>query len=131
MASIWFSSFKDIDWSKALGVARAMADNARDLWARASARTGGATTPSHLQAPAGKTEIESALELRVHELEKKVSHMDEEIVSSFDVVRALTEQHSQLASAVDVLIARTKVLLRAALLLGVAIIALLALLLSR
>jgi hypothetical protein len=132
MPSIWFYSFKDIDWSKALGVARSMADKARDLWTRASERTGsGASGSPRLQPPASDAERASALEVRVHDLEQKLKQLDEEVVSSFDVVRALTEQHSQLASATDVLITRTKVLLRVCVLLGIAVVALLALFVSR
>lgn len=131
MPSIWFSSFRDIDWSKALGVARTMADKARALWTQASERTGTGSAAARLQPPAAGPEALSALDVRVHELEQSMKRVDEEVVSSFDVVRALTEQHSQLASAVDVLITRTKVLLRVSLLLGIAVVALLVLVVIR
>ena len=133
MPSIWFSSFSDIDWSKALGGATSMVEKAKTLFAGASGRQGGTSSdPAHLtQPPPDGPEALAAVALRVQELEKSLARLEEEVVSSFDVVRALTEQHSQLASAVDVLITRTKVLLRVCVMLGIAVVALLALVVIR
>jgi hypothetical protein len=60
----------------------------------------------------------------LYALEKKTAELGQEAMSSFEVVRSLTEQHSQVVRAVDVLIARTRVLVRVCILLAVAVVAL-------
>lgn len=135
MAINWLAAFKDIPWSTVLAVAPSIAEGGKKLWARVVKHEPEETavTGAHplQQPPTSPSEAIAALEVRVQSLETNAAQLKEETVSSFEVVRALTEQHSQLVSAVDVLIARTRVLLRACIALGVAVVALLILTLVR
>jgi len=133
MAVNWFASFKDVPWSKVIGMAPSIVENGRKLWDNVSKRTGsdrtGETTQSAAELPVPAAI--AAFELRLEALEKKSAQLREETVASFDVVRSITDQHSQLVQAVDVLLVRTRVLVRISILLGVACVALFVLVLSR
>jgi hypothetical protein len=108
MAIGWYESLKDIPWSKALGVAPSIAERGKTLWDRVKSR--------EAKAP-------GALEARVAEL-------NQELAASFELVQAMAEQHSELVRAVDLLLARTRVLLRACMVLGAVLAAVLVLLLT-
>jgi len=123
MAISWYDSLKDIPWSKALSMAPSIADRGKKLWSRLATRDGTPTAPATPPPGAAAAESLSALEIRCHVLESRVSH--QEVVASFEVVQALAEQHSEMVPAVELLLARTRVLLRVCALLGVALVALL------
>jgi len=108
-------------WTRLVATAGALAERARTIFERPRA----ATTPP---APPVGADALAALEVRAIGLEKRVDGIAEEVVASFEVVKAITEQHSQLVQAVDVLLARTRFLGRAciALAAGIAAVALLA-----
>lgn len=133
MAVNWIASLKDVPWSKVIGMAPAIADGGKKLWDRISSRkdggAAGETTQSAAQLPV--TAAIAAFELRLEALEKKSADLREEAVASFDVVRSITEQHTQVVQAVDVLLVRTRLLIRVSVLLGVVCAALLVLVLSR
>ena len=133
MAVKWFASFKDVPWSKVIGMAPTIVENGKKLWDKVSSRTegdgSGKTTQSAAQLPVPAAI--AAFELRLEALEKKSAQLREEAVASFDVVRSITDQHSQVVQAVDVLLVRTRVLVRISILLGVVCVALLGLVLSR
>jgi len=133
MAVNWFASFKDVPWSKVIGMAPTIVENGKKLWDKVSSRTegdgSGETTQSAAQLPV--TEAIAAFELRLEALEKKSAQLREEAVASFEVVRSITDQHSQVVQAVDVLLVRTRVLVRISILLGVVCVALFVLVLSR
>jgi len=133
MAVNWFTSLKDFPWSKALGMAPTIAENGKKLWDKASNRTerdrSGETTQGAADLPVPAAI--AAFDLRLEALEKKSAELREEAVASFDVVRSITDQHSQVVHAVDVLLVRTRLLVRISILLGVACVALFVLVLSR
>lgn len=133
MATKWLASFKEIPWHKALSVAPSIAEGGRKLWARVARRSED-STGSPVAAPqpgASPSEFLAAFEVRVHGLETRIARVEEESASSHEVVRSLAEQHSQLVGAVDALIARTSILLRVCIALGILAIALLILVLMR
>lgn len=119
MASGWLAPFKDVAWARVLGMAPSLAERARKLWQRQPAAEDTA-------APATEDAV-SAVEVRLHQIERRVATLQEEAVSSFEVVRAITEQHSELVRAVEELLARTRTLLRACVLLALGVAAALAL----
>ncbi len=133
MAVNWFASLKDFPWSKAIGMAPTIVESGKKLWDKVSSRTesdrAGETTQSAAQLPVPAAI--AAFELRLEALEKRSAQLREEAVASFDVVRSITDQHSQVVHAVDVLLVRTRLLVRISLLLGVACVALFVLVLSR
>lgn len=119
MASAWLAPFNDIPWSRVLGMAPSLAERARKLWQRQPAQEEAA-------APATEEAV-SAVEVRLHRIERRVAALQEEAVSSFEVVRAITEQHSDLVRAVDELLARTQTLLRVCVVLALGLVTAIAL----
>jgi hypothetical protein len=97
-------------WKDVRGLAPGLVDNGKKLWARVSSR----------RAPLPPSTFDSAsvAEVRLRVLEQRVAVLEEEAVASFDVVRSITQQHSQLAEqhaemvqATDALLAHTRVLM--------------------
>lgn len=127
MALGWFSSFKDIPWARVLELAPTLAEGGRKLWNRLAnaepEEAGAAQPPRKPEAPVA--EQIAALEVRLQTVERRLAKLKDEATASFEVVRSITEQHSQVVHAVDVVIARTRVLLRVCVLLAVALVALL------
>ena len=109
------SSFSDAGWSRMLGMAPSLAERAKKLF-RGRSIDG---TPPAL-APSG-AEAVSAIEVRVHSIEKHLGELREEMAASFEVVSAITDQHSELVRAVDVVLARTRHLQRICVGLGVGV----------
>lgn len=133
MAVNWFASLKDFSWAKAIGMAPTIVESGKKLWDKVSNRAesdrSGETTQSAAQLPVPAAI--AAFELRLEALEKKSAQLRGEAVASFEVVRAITDQHSQVVHAVDVLLVRTRVLIRVSILLGIASVALFVLVLNR
>lgn len=133
MAINWFASLRDVPWSKVIGMAPTIVESGKKIWEKVASRNAvdapAATT--RVGVPQSVPETLSAMEIRLDGLEKKVAQLREEAVASFDVVRSIADQHSQLVHAVDVLLVRTQVLVRISVLLGIVCAALLVLVLSR
>ncbi|MEW6687999.1 MAG: hypothetical protein AB1452_02800 [Pseudomonadota bacterium] len=128
----WFASFRNVPWDKVLSGLPAVLEGAKSLWQRvAGDRESSSAANATPTATAPGTELLAALDVRVGPLERRAAKLEEEARASFEVVRSMAEQHSQLVHAVDVLLVRTRVLLRLCALLGVAVIALLVLVLAR
>ena len=116
-------------WAKVMSAAPALVEKGRQLWSAVAAR-------SPRPPAAGSAEARAEIEVRVQMLERRAAGLEEEAASSFDVVRSIAEQHSQLAEqnaqlvgAVDGLLARTRLLAWACAALATAAIALLILVL--
>jgi len=130
MASSWLSSFRDIGWDKVVGANASVVDGARGLWQRLRGAAAEETAPPHPRN-ALNPEVMAAIDLRVQPLAKRVAALDQEVRSSFEVVNSMAQQHTQLVQAVDLLLARTRLLLLLCGLLGAASLVLLLLLLLR
>lgn len=133
MAVGWLASLKHIPWSKVIGMTPSIVESGGKLWDRISSRRAEASAPANPAVdPLPPTpEALAAIEIRVGTLEKKTAQLREEAVASFDVVRSIVDQNSQVVRAVDVLLVRTQLLVRVSVLLGIACLALLVLVLTR
>ena len=133
MAVNWIASLKYVPWSKVISMTPAIVESGGKLWDRISNRQAQMSTAatSSAEPPPPPAEALAALDIRVGTLEKQMAQLREETVSSFDVVRSIVDQHSQIVHAVDVLLVRTRLLLRVCILLGAALAAVLVLALSR
>ncbi|MEO8145008.1 MAG: hypothetical protein ABI654_12425 [Betaproteobacteria bacterium] len=123
----WLSSFKDVPWSKVLELAPSIVDGGKKVWARvASEKVPDTTVPNPATQPAlFNAETVAALEVKVSLLQRRISQLSEEAVASFDVVRSIAGQHSELVRVVDILLARTRTLIWICAALGVAVAVLL------
>ncbi|MCC6210778.1 MAG: hypothetical protein IT513_07025 [Burkholderiales bacterium] len=122
-------SFRNIAWDKVLGAAPPIAEAARKLWQKVA---GAPVEPRFADAtPVLNPELLAAIDVRVGPLQQRMAALEQESRASFDVVRSMAEQHTQLVEAVDMLLARTQLLLRLVMLLGAAVLALAVLLAVR
>jgi hypothetical protein len=133
MAVNLLASLKYVPWSKVISMTPAIVESGGKLWDRISSRRAQASTVAN---PAGQTppstpEALAAIEIRLVTLEKKTAELGEEAVSSFQVVKSIVDQNAQVVQAVDVLLARTQLLVRVSVLLGFVCVALLVLVLAR
>ena len=133
MSVNWFASLKDVPWSKVIGAAPTIVESGKKLWDKVSTKSASEslsdTTQNLAQLPASAAI--AAIDIRLAALEKKSAALREEAVSSFEVVHSIVNQNAQVVHAVDVLLVRTKLLVRVSILLGFVCAALLILVLSR
>jgi phage-related minor tail protein len=122
-------AFRNISWDKVLGAAPAISDAARKLWQRVAGASEAPSLPA--AAPALNPELLAAIDVRIGPLQQRMQALEQESRASFEVVRSMAEQHTQLVNAVDMLLSRTQWLLRLAVLLGAAVIVLAVLLAMR
>ena len=102
-------AYNEAGWARVLGMAPSLAERAKKLF-------------SHRRSeppPSAGAEAVSAVEVRVHAIEKRVGELGEEMAASFEVVSAITDQHSELVRTVDALLERTRFLQRFCVGLGV------------
>ncbi len=126
-------SFKTIRWTKVLSVAPSIVDGAKKLWSsvtRKDALVQKPLIPLDEKAYSPDPAI-SPIEAQVHALELRAAQLGEEMVLSSGIIDKLAEQQSQLVQAVEVLRVRTRALLWLCGVLGLAVIVLIYLALSR
>lgn len=104
----WISAFRVIPWAELLMAAPAIVSGARKLWATVRKKDAvleaGQAPEAHLQA--------------------QIDELRTELAATSELVTTLAEHNSRLVVAVDILRARTRVLLVICLVLAVAIVAL-------
>lgn len=123
------ASFRNISWDRVIAAAPAVAQRAQALWQRVS---GGAGKTLAVESPPTlNPELLAAIDVRIGPLQQRLGALDEESRASFEVVRSMAEQHTQMVQAVDLLLARTRLLLRVCLGLAATILALAALVLAK
>ena len=119
---LW-NSFSALPWDRILGAAPAVVEGARGLLQRVAGDAGRpAAAPE--PPPGLNPDVMAAIDVRIRPLADRISALDQESRASFDVVRAMAEQHAQVVEAVDVLLARTLLLRRLVAALGAALVAL-------
>jgi hypothetical protein len=122
-------SFRNLSWEKVRGAAPAISEAARKLWQRVAGAPEAPSLPA--TAPALNPELLAAIDVRIGPLQQRMQALEQESRASFEVVRSMAEQHTQLVNAVDALLSRTQWLLRLAVVLGIAVAALAVLLAMR
>lgn len=134
----WFTSLKDVPWEKVLSVAPSIVERGKNIWTKFASEDAQAADsqlstlrPPADQAASSASEALAALDARVNALERRTAGLKEESASSFEVVKSIASQHSELVHAVGVLLVRTRVLVRVCVLLALLSIALFFLILNR
>ena len=122
MAIGWI--LKVIPWGDIVTAAPSVARGARELWR--NARRTDDEAPLAQNAPALETPEErlTALVARVQAFEARHAALERELAASAELVASLAEQNQRLVGAVEILRVRTRLLLGAAALLGLAALAL-------
>lgn len=123
MATDWKAAFNSIRWSKVRDLAPAIVDSAARLWKSVARNKPAAVTPLLPGAKVYSSDPAiAAVEKQIHALDMRADRLREDIVLSSEIIDKLAEQQSELVQAVEVLRARTRVLMLACVLLAVALI---------
>ena len=119
MAISWISALKMVPWDVVVSNAPGVVDGARKLWNGIGKKK---------EAVEDETTADVSLEARLEALEADVSHLQQEMASSAELIKALADQNAQLVQAVAVLRKRQQLMLGALAILaaGIGLVALLA-----
>jgi len=126
MAIGWFTVLKSVPWSTVIGNAPVVADGARKLW-KAVANRPAATAPAESEsdgppATGGSGELAS-LRAELLAVQAAAAKLDEQMLASSELIKALAEQNTQLVERVEALRVRSLWLTGATLLLGIVVAA--------
>jgi hypothetical protein len=133
MATAWFTVLKSVPWSTVIGNAPVIADGARKLW-KAVARkpeppqSAAASEPVATDPDARAVE---ALRAQLAAVGSASSRLEEQMLASSELIKALAEQNTLLIERVEANRVRTLWLARAVAVLSVVVVAGLAVFVSR
>ncbi len=122
----WMTAFKVIPWADVVSAAPTVVKGAKKLWS--SVKTEETEPPpqeERAEQPATlEAEALSALDGRLHTLDRRVGTLGKEVVASSELISSLAEQNSRLVAAVEILRLRTRVLMLWCIALGIGLLAL-------
>jgi predicted nucleic acid-binding Zn-ribbon protein len=125
-------------WKDVFSTAPSILEEAKKLWTRVVSKDARVSRPKVQAAAASGSEALSAIDVKFDSLEQKTKLLEDEAVSSFDVVRLIAQQHSQLSEqhmrlveAVDGVLDRMRALQWICGMLALALLAILVLLIAR
>jgi len=125
-------------WKAVFSTAPSILEEAKKLWTRVASKDARVSRPKVQAAAASGSEALSAIDVKFDSLEQKTKLLEDEAVSSFDVVRLIAQQHSQLSEqhmrlveAVDGVLDRMRALQWICGMLALALLAILVLLIAR
>lgn len=120
MAIGWFTILKSIPWSTVISNAPVVADGAKKLWKAVSNKSASPEPPDSGQAPAesGAQNL-ATLRAQLAAVEAASSRLEQQMLASSELIKALAEQNTQLIELVEANRIRTLWLTRGAVLLGI------------
>ncbi len=121
----WFTVLKSVPWSTVISNAPVVAEGAKRLWKAVGSRT----TPDGRPEP-GAADADTAMPLaaQIAELRGAAERLEQQMLASSELIKALAEQNTELIARVESNQARTQWLGRACI--GLALVALAALALA-
>ena len=104
MAIPWLTLLNSVPWKEVIGNAPKVADGAKKLWKSVAKKSGPAGSSSTLATPARSTEEQTiaTLDTRIIELKAEVSSLNEAMLASSEVIKALAEQNGQLIKSIAI-----------------------------
>ena len=105
-STVLLTALKAIPWADVITAAPAIVKGARNLFARTRA----AETAPPAEVPAGTDPLAQAT-ARIAELEERLARSDQELRQWAGLTESLAEQNAKVVQAVDILRARTRLLL--------------------
>lgn len=110
MAIGWFTVLKSVPWEAVIGNAPLVAEGARKLWKAVGAKS----TPDGMPEPADPTvDAADPLPAQVAELRAAAERLEQQMLASSGLIKALADQNTQLIARVEANQARTAWLARA------------------
>jgi hypothetical protein len=109
MAINWLFALKAVPWSDVVQAAPAIVKGARKLF-----NTARESEPPPVGTPDAYADVDAgSVQTRLQRLEAALQHVDAEQNSSAELIRSLAEQNARMVEAIEVLRARTRLLLGA------------------
>jgi len=121
MATAWFTVLKGLPWSTVISNAPAVADGAKKLW-KAVAKKSASPEPPPAREPVAVDSGEQAITIlraQLAAVESASSRLEEQMLASSELIKALAEQNTLLIELVGANCLRTLWLARAVGVLGV------------
>lgn len=120
MAIGWFTVLKSVPWSAVISNAPVVADGAKKLWKAVANKPPSPEPPLASEpAPAGPREDDvESLRTQLAAVEAVSSKLEEQMLASSELIKALAEQNTQLIELVEANRIRTLWLTRATVVLG-------------
>jgi hypothetical protein len=121
MATAWFTVLKSVPWSTVISNAPVIADGAKKLW-KAVAKKSPPPAPPPASEPVAVGSGEQAitnLRTQLAAVEAASSRLEEQMLASSELIKALAEQNTLLIGLVEANCIRTRWLARAVGVLGV------------
>ena len=121
MAIGWFTVFKSVPWSTVISNAPAVAEGAKRLWKTVSSKSPSAEPPhANVQPTAERGPQDVAIfRAQLAELAAASSKLEAQMLASSELIKALSEQNTQLIELVEANRIRTLWLSRAVVILGI------------
>jgi hypothetical protein len=121
MATAWFTVLKSVPWSTVISNAPAVADGAKKLWKAVAKRSPSPQPPATGEAVAAVSGEAAVATLRTQlaTVELATSRLEEQMLASSELIKALAEQNTLLIGLVEANGLRTLWLARAVAVLGV------------
>jgi len=100
----WITVLQSVPWSEVISNAPRVAEGARKLWGMVTRREGqddgvdASTPPVAGEPPATPQQLQA----RIVSLEEAVSRLDEQMLASSELIKALAEQNAQLIRRLEV-----------------------------
>jgi hypothetical protein len=121
--ALWLTALKIVPWVDVISAAPKVADGAKKLWT-AVAQKSPPEPPADPIAPPPMSAAEQAMadiQVRLHAVEASASELHDQMLASSELIKALSEQNTQLIRRVEV--NRVRVLWLAAAVLVLAVVA--------
>jgi hypothetical protein len=133
MAIPWFTVLKSVPWSTVIGNAPVIADGAKKLWKAVAKKPAPLAPPPAREPVAAQTgeQTVAALQARLAAVESAASRLEEQMLASSELIKALADQNAVLIGLVEAHRVRSRWLARAVGVLAVAFAAGLVVLLVR
>ncbi|MFZ2269585.1 MAG: hypothetical protein WAV95_18570 [Azonexus sp.] len=101
MAVGWLSILKAVPWTDVVSNAPKVADGAKKLWESVGRKKSGGDAPTGTAATStADTPSLAGLEARITGLAGEVSHLQQEMLDSSNLIKSLAEQNAQLVRRV-------------------------------
>ncbi len=133
MVNAWFTVLKSVPWSTLINNAPVIADGARRLW-KAVAKKSPSTAPPAAREPIAADAVGqavAALRTQLAAVESASARLEEQMLASSELIKALAEQNALLIGIVEAHRIRALWLARAVAVLGVVVATELAVLVVR
>lgn len=114
----WLTVLQSVPWSEVVRNAPKVAEGAKKLWKAVAKKSPPAHDDGTQAVPLPEPHSRAALEARLAALEATAGELENQMVASSELIKALADQNAQLIERIDALRRRLRWLIAALLLIG-------------